>query len=804
MGNDPPSPTPSPAHPARRSTQPPHSSSPDAKPSPPHELPALTFSPPLTTPEVPDTQPAIPTLPPAVLKPAEPPAAVPEVNETVASFPVQSPRLAQLRKLEAASISHSITPPTPIDPPPSTFSSTNGTTNTNNSTPPSRPSTPPSSQTASRTPSREPSIISPPPGLYPPPSPNLTVSRPSTPGHKGRGSGHHRRSSSTGSRSFRETLNAYAVEGENGQRSVNQYVLGETLGRGSYATVEKAVDRETGQEYAIKEFSKRRLRQIASAEAQRRERLSIRRRGRGRGRGRGGMRGGGTTGKNLGDERDPDSGPDNLDLVRTEVAIMKKVDHPNLASVHEVIDVTSDDALLIMELCEGGPILKLKDGDEVKPYTEEEARNIFRQLVLGIAYLHHNQIIHRDIKPDNALFADSSKTRVKLVDFGVSKFAASQHAEGLDAEPVAMSVAGSPAYMAPELLPGNQTAAGSGSAEDEERLGFSCDVWSLGVTLYTLVVGKLPFAASDPTELFRAIRETDPPYPPSLSPDLVSLLSRLLSKTPFDRPTVPQLWTDPWLTQSGGDPLPSYDDNVFTEITAPSKDEVDRALAVYRGSAFLALSAAAKFKGLLSKRKATNEAGLTSGSGSSSPLLSPESGPVVVDSPDLVASPGLMASPAPGSSSARVVSSPSIVASPPSSTLFTEEPSSDIPRGRPGFPVPEGKRFTPRGVQVRERRATRMDTMSSLSLGDAGSRWQSRDDEDLVRDQFGDVRLDGVGGEGRGEGEDAVEQVESPLCQSPSTSLTPEEMDRWERAVEGQREGAEVVEVKTTVWEDPE
>lgn len=180
----------------------------------------------------------------------------------------------------------------------------------------------------------------------------------------------HRRNSSSGSgtsrdgsRSYRETLNAYAVDSGDGTRSVNQYRLegASHLGKGSYATVEKATDRETGIEYvsvdvscpfvrrrasltfrpsqqAIKEFSKRRLRQIAAAEAARRSRAASR----GRGRGRGGARGGGSTGRApaVDPEEVGKDGQDNLDLIRTEVAIMKKVRHENIARVHEVIDVT--------------------------------------------------------------------------------------------------------------------------------------------------------------------------------------------------------------------------------------------------------------------------------------------------------------------------------------------------------------------------------------------------------------------------------------------------------------------------------
>lgn len=86
--------------------------------------------------------------------------------------------------------------------------------------------------------------------------------------------------------------------------------------------------------------------------------------------------------------RAPVASLDDVDDERNKT--VKKVDHPNVASVHEVIDVTSDDALLIvMELCRGGPIMKIKDGEQVEPYSEKKTRDIFRQLTLGEEGLLH-------------------------------------------------------------------------------------------------------------------------------------------------------------------------------------------------------------------------------------------------------------------------------------------------------------------------------------------------------------------------------------------------------------------------------
>ena len=100
-----------------------------------------------------------------------------------------------------------------------------------------------------------------------------------------------------------------------------------------------------------------------------------------------------------------------------EIAIMKKLDHPNIVRLHEVLDSPVDNKIyMVIEHVDGGPVMD--DKEEQEPLTEEKARDIFRQLIKGLEYLHYHGIIHRDIKPSNLLLTRTGL--LKISDFGIS------------------------------------------------------------------------------------------------------------------------------------------------------------------------------------------------------------------------------------------------------------------------------------------------------------------------------------------------------------------------------------------------
>ncbi|VDD81599.1 unnamed protein product [Mesocestoides corti] len=207
-----------------------------------------------------------------------------------------------------------------------------------------------------------------------------------------------------------------------------------------------------------------------------------------------------------------------------EVVCMKLVQHPNVVRLYEVID-TVNKLYLILELGDGGDlydyIMKHEHG-----LSETLAKRYFRQIVTAISYCHNLHVVHRDLKPENVVFFEQLGV-VKLTDFGFSN----QFVPGKQLD----TFCGSLAYSAPEIL--------LGTKYDAPKV----DIWSLGVILFMLVCGRLPFEEANDSETLTKIMDCEYQLPPHLSPQCCSLISRLLIRDPAKRATLEEVLQDEWL-----------------------------------------------------------------------------------------------------------------------------------------------------------------------------------------------------------------------------------------------------------------
>lgn len=198
----------------------------------------------------------------------------------------------------------------------------------------------------------------------------------------------------------------------------------------------------------------------------------------------------------------------------TEARAVSALDHPNVATLHE-IDATDDGQLYMVFAFYEGDTLDERIARGVLP--PREAVEIAKDLAAGLAAAHERGIIHRDVKPSNVLLTRDGP--VKLLDFGVAKVAG----EELTGAP---SPIGTVAYMSPEQAGG-------------EPLDGRSDLWSLGVVVYEMITGARPFEGADPASTLHSILH-DPPVPPRSLRDEVPesverVIGRLLCKSPEDR-----------------------------------------------------------------------------------------------------------------------------------------------------------------------------------------------------------------------------------------------------------------------------
>jgi len=246
----------------------------------------------------------------------------------------------------------------------------------------------------------------------------------------------------------------------------DEYVIGKELGHGRFSTVRECVHKISGVHFAVKIIDKSTIE------------------------------------------------PEEKSLLRTEIAVLKLVKHPNIICMEGLYE-NKKFIYIVMELLKGGELFERIVG---RPrFTEAEAAKLIRPLLESVAYLHDLGIVHRDLKPENILCGDELED-LKIADFGLSKMVLPK--EKMDA------ACGTLSYVAPEVL-------------TMQGYGMEADLWSVGVIMFLLLCGKLPFDGDDSNEIIRSTIQgefkVNQAIWSKLSEESKDLISKFLNKNPKER-----------------------------------------------------------------------------------------------------------------------------------------------------------------------------------------------------------------------------------------------------------------------------
>jgi len=270
---------------------------------------------------------------------------------------------------------------------------------------------------------------------------------------------------------------------EEAEALTSKYEVGDELGRGAFSVVKAGVNRKTRDRVAIKIIDRN------------------------------------------------DVGKDYEKNLRMEMDILRRVDHPNIIALHEMIEA-GNKLYFVMELVTGGELFDriVEKGS----YSEEDAKILVRKIVSAIEYLHKQNIAHRDLKPENLLVKSvEDDTEVKIADFGLSKI--------IDKDKMMQTACGTPGYVAPEVL----------NAEGYDK---EVDMWSVGVITYILLCGFPPFYSESVPEVFEQIMKAEYDYPEEywdeISAEAKDFIDHLLVVDVAKRLTAEQSLNHPWLRQA--------------------------------------------------------------------------------------------------------------------------------------------------------------------------------------------------------------------------------------------------------------
>ncbi|KAI7920151.1 CAMK/CAMKL/AMPK protein kinase [Pyricularia oryzae] len=214
--------------------------------------------------------------------------------------------------------------------------------------------------------------------------------------------------------------------------------------------------------------------------------------------------------------------------VEREIEYLQLLRHPHIIKLYTVIK-TDNEIIMVLEYAGGELFDHIVTNGRL---SEDEARRFFQQMLCAVEYCHRHKIVHRDLKPENLLLDDN--LNVKIADFGLSNIMTDGN--------FLKTSCGSPNYAAPEVISGKLYA------------GSEVDVWSCGVILYVLLVGRLPFDDDHIPTLFSKIARGTYVVPHWMSPGAAALIKKMLVVNPVNRATITEIRQDPWFTTE----LPEY------------------------------------------------------------------------------------------------------------------------------------------------------------------------------------------------------------------------------------------------------